>query len=505
MTDTMPEGPVLGWQGPIAVLDVWCGELDRRMFREIEWPDLPRSMGSSHFSDVSVGSVDEIQILTADDGTRYVWGRGRFASTPEGVAAASQVADGTLRTVSVEIRDGAYAEWPIIEDGMEVGWAMEWSRAVIGAFALERNPAFAGAVIVPDAEAASFEYVPPASPNPVDGTAPDDLEPPDDGEMVALQVAQVDKLRRESESFRQAGAGPHVFPAAHFSRIDYGGPTRLTISPDGEVTGYPVLWGKTHRADRSWTAAKNPADDLSEWLVGSTSLDDGRTIRTGVIVSDGLHAPAHQSGAHADTVRQLIESTASQVAVVNAWADEHGIAVHGSTLPGVTVEQATRAMAGCPSVDQRNLGDGRGFVTMGVLMVNTCGFTPGDAVVSVEDGEPVRRLVASAAPEACGCGGTCGGCYDDALAEGYREMAEDSGTILNGLPPYGTVWTTSVSGTTWHPPTATTSSGLLPTTVQASAEPEPDPPKVVDVAALARADAEYAKARLKAAVAPRPK
>lgn len=487
MTDIMPEDPVMGWQGPIAVLDVWCGELDRRMFREIEWPDLPRSMGSSHYSDVSVGSVDEIQILTAEDGTRYVWGRGRFSATPEGVAAASQVADGTLRTVSVEIRDGAYAEWPIIEDGMEVGWAMEWSRAVIGAFALERNPAFAGAVIVPDAEAAAFEYVPPSSPNPVDGTAPDDLEPPiEDGEMVALQVAQVDKLRRESESFRQAGAGPHVFPAAHFSRIDYGGPTRLTISADGEVTGYPVLWGKTHRADRSWTAAKNPADDLSEWLVGSTSLDDGRTIRTGVIVSDGLHAPAHQSGAHADTVRQLIESTASQVAVVNAWADEHGIAVHGSTLPGVTVEQATRAMAGCPSVDQRNLGDGRGFVTMGVLMVNTCGFTPGDAVVSVEDGEPVRRLVASAAPEGCGCGGTCGGC----------------GGLLGDGPSLPSHWPTTFSPSyVWS--NASTSSNLTP--MQASADPEPDPPKVVDVAALARADAEYAKARLKAAVAPRPK
>lgn len=502
MTDTMPEGPVLGWQGPIAVLDVWCGELDRRMFREIEWPDLPRSMGSSHFSDVSVGSVDEIQILEADDGTRYVWGRGRFASTPEGVAAASQVADGTLRTVSVEIRDGAYAEWPIIEDGMEVGWAMEWSRAVIGAFALERNPAFAGAVIVPDAEAASFEYVPPASPNPVDGTAPDDLEPPteDEGEMVALQVAQVDKLRRESESFRQAGAGPHVFPAAHFSRIDYGGPTRLTISPDGEVTGYPVLWGKTHRADRSWTAAKNPADDLSEWLVGSTSLDDGRTIRTGVIVSDGLHAPAHQSGAHADTVRQLIESTASQVAVVNAWADEHGIAVHGSTLPGVTVEQATRAMAGCPSVDQRNLGDGRGFVTMGVLMVNTCGFTPGDAVVSVEDGEPVRRLVASAAP-GCSCSGTCGGCGEVVVGDVIPQTMTPPGD-----PTAYRTWTsdsTYVVGSGWYPQTTSTSSGLVVQT--AAADPEPDPPKVVDVAALARADAEYAKARLKAAVAPRPK
>ena len=487
--EEIEEEPVMGWNGPIMALDVWAGSLDRRMFHEVTWPDLPLSMGWSHGSDISVGTVDELQVLEAPDGTRYVWGRGRFSRTPIGVDAARQVGEGTRRTVSVEISDGSYTEFPVRdEEGNEVGWAMEWDTATIGSFALERLPAFSGAVIVPDANAAAWQYVPPTVPNPGDGTVLDDLPRPEEDEIEAevSVFASVDVMRAESESFRQAGAGPHVFPAAHFSRIDYGGPTRLTISADGEVTGYPVLWGKTHRADRSWTAAKNPADDLSEWLVGSTSLDDGRTIRTGVIVSDGLHAPAHQSGAHADTVRQLIESTASQVAVVNAWADEHGIAVHGSTLPGVTVEQATRAMAGCPSVDQRNLGDGRGFVTMGVLMVNTCGFTPGDAVVSVEDGEPVRRLVASAAPEACGCGGTCGGC---------------SGLLGDG-PTLHATWPTTFSPSyIWG--TGSTSTNLNP--MQASAEPEPDPPKVVDVAALARADAEYAKARLKAAVAPRPK
>lgn len=437
MSDTTTDGPIMGWSGVMTVLGRWAGNLDRRLIREADWLTLPRTFALNHDSDVAVGSVDHMEIR--DDGeTRYVWGRGRFSNTAEGIQAATQLEEQVLRTVSIEIRDGDAVQTPVLNDeGMEVGLATDWQWVTLGSLAFERQPAHGGAVIMPDAEAASFV---PDSPDPASTAAEGTLAEEDiilaEPEML---TATLSGMRASSDDFRQAGAGPHVFPAAHFSRIDYGGPTRLTISPDdGEVTGYPVLWGKTHRADRSWTAAKNPADDLSEWLVGSTSLDDGRTIRTGVIVSDGLHAPAHQSGAHADTVRQLIESTASQVAVVNAWADEHGIAVHGSTLPGVTVEQATRAMAGCPSVDQRNLGDGRGFVTMGVLMVNTCGFTPGDAVVSVEDGEPVRRLVASAAPESCGC-------------------------------------------------------------------PEPEPPKVVDVAALAKADAEYAKARLKAAVAPRPK
>jgi hypothetical protein len=185
-------------------------------------------------------------------------------------------------------------------------------------------------------------------------------------------------------------------------------------------------------------------------------LDDGSIIRTGVIVSDGLHGPAHQAGTTADSVRRMIESTADQVIAVNAWHDGHGIAVHGSTLPGVTVEQATRAMAGCPSVDERDLGDGRGFVTMGVLCVSTCGFTPASHVVTMEAGEPVRRLVASAALEPCGCGGECG-C-------GVR----------------------AASGETQP------------------AEPD-DKPNVVDLGSLAKQDAEWRKARLKAAVAPKPR
>lgn len=417
MTDIAPDtAVVMGWQGPIMALDVWCGELDRRIYHDVEWPDLPRSMGSSHFSDESVGTVDEIEILTAADGTRYVWGRGRFSNTDAGVKAATQVAEGSLRTVSVEPRDGEFAEWEMLDDQGELtGWATEWSRMVIGAFALERNPAFAGAVIVPDGEAAAFVYDPPAAPNPADSTAPDDGARPEsdpvevDGEL-AQRAAAVAAMRTLSDPavVRAAGAGPVPYPAGHFARVDLGAPTRLTISPDGEVLGHVAVWGRTHRSDGRWLAA--PCGDLSEFLVGAAALDDGRTVPAGVLVSDGLHAPAHQAGANADTVRRLIESTATQVAQVTAWEDDHGMAVHGHLLPGVGPDLATRAMAGCPSIDQRDLGDGRGFLTMGVLCVNTCGFKPGEAMVEMADGEPIRRLVASAVPDGCGCGSPGGSC-----------------------------------------------------------------------------------------------
>ena len=476
MTDLTPTATVLGWQGPIAALDVWAGELDRRMFHEMEWPDLPRSMGSSHYSDVSVGTVDEIQILTADDGTRYVWGRGRFSSTPEGASAATQVAEGTLRTVSVEIRDGSFTEWPLMDENEEVvGWAMEWDRAVIGAFALERNPAFAGAVIVPDAEAAAFVYVPPESPNPGDGSFADDGERPDTTETEYPEdvfgshdpelSAHLSEMR--AVATRQAAVGPDPYPARFFSRLDYSQPTRLTISPEGEVTGHVAVWGRRYRQQGGgdWVAAR--CGDLSEWLVGAAPLDDGRIVNAGVIVSDALHQWGPQDAA---AMRRQVEDTSRQVMQVTAWEDQHGLAVHGSTLPGVSPQDAARAMAGCPSIVTMDQKDGRGHLPVAVLCVNTCGLKPGDAVVTVEGGaHKTRVLAASAAGEPtaaehdCGCAGTCGACQlDDALAHSVPIVAPR----------------------------------------QASAEP--DPPKVVDLRSLEQIDADWQRSRLKAATSPKP-
>lgn len=471
MADVTEIDVVLGWSGPILPIGRWAGNLDRRRFNNVAWPSLPLTLADNHSGTEFVGPVDTVEILTVDEiarrvdlsdqdrdeiGAQAMWASGRFAPTEEGMKTAGQLAFWGRLPVSVEVRDGSFTETPVVQDEEIVGVEMDWQTTVVGAVAVERLPAFAGAWIRPDATAAAFQ---PSEEMPVE-----DEEPDMDDELSAT----VDVLRTEVDSFRQAGAGPHVYPARMFTRCDYGGPTRLSIDANGEVTGHAVLWGKTHRANSSWTAAPNPRDDLSEWLVGATALDSGEIIRTGVIVSDGLHGPAHQAGSTADTVRTLIESTACQVMAVNAWKDAYGIAVHGSTLPGVTPEQATRAMAGCPSVDERDLGDGRGFVTMGVLCVSTCGFSPASAIVNMVDGEPVRRLVASAAPEpGCGCGGTCGGC-DGAHLPSTALVVEQMARMAS-----------------------------------ADDEQPAPPPSLVDLARLRQVDERMTKERLRAAVVKR--
>lgn len=439
MTVTEPTIPdvnvVMGWSGVVLPLGRFAGELDRRQFNGPSWPPLPITLADNHWGTELLGPVDAMEVVTRDEarsrldlsdeeaallGDENVWASGRFAATDDAEKVAGQLAFWGRLPVSVEVRDGAFVERVTEDPDVDIADDIEddlfpaidvetvWSECVIGAVAVERMPAFAGAWIRPDAEAAAF--------NPVEATTPLETGGADDTDTALSSAVATLRTVADPAVVRAAGAGPVVYPARMFERLELGGPTRLTIRPDGEVVGHVAVWGEAHRADGRWLAA--PCGDLSDFLVGATALDDGRVVASGVVVSDGLHAPAHQAGASGDAVRTLIESTATQVATVTAWEDEWGMAVHGSTLPGVSPEQATRAMAGCPSIDQRDFRDGRGFVTCGVLMVNTCGFRPGEAVVEVEEGAAVRRLVASAAPGAgsgpsCSCGGGApapGGC-----------------------------------------------------------------------------------------------
>ena len=449
--DTIPEvDVVMGWSGVVLPLGVQSGELDRRTFRNPSWPPLPITLADDHYGTELLGPIDAMEVVTRDDavsrlgltpeesallGDENLWASGRFAPTEEGEKSAGQLAFWGRLPVSIEGRDGTLIETIEEDPDIEVDPSIDedfppvvqvtqvWDPITVGSVAIERVPAFAGAWIRPDAEAAAYV----ASEAPV---VPLEDAPADD-DVAAELAATVDAMRvlADPAVVRAAGAGPAPYPVAHFARPEdgfaYAAQTRLTIAADGEVTGHVLPAGKASRTTLGddWVAARNPGDDLSEYLVGAVALDDGRLVAAGVIVSDGLHGPAHLAGASGDDMRQLIESTATQVAQVTAWWDEHGLAVHGSTSPGVTAAQATRAMAGCPSVDERRF-DGRGWMTTGVLCVNTCRFSPGEAMVRVASGVEVSRLVASASPQGCGCGGgavVSGGCTCASPAPAVRE------------------------------------------------------------------------------------
>lgn len=487
MSDLSELDIVMGWSGPVLPLGRWAGDLDRRRFNNVSWPTLPLTLADNHQGTAFVGPIDNMEVLTVDEigervtlsdqdreeiGESALWASGRFSPTEEGFKAAAQLAFWGRLPTSAEVRDGDYTEVPIEDDdGMILGAEMDWSRTVVGAVALERLPAFAGAWIRPDPVAAQFV---PSEDAPMDDD--EDADEVDEIEDEMLSAESVDSARvlALADYTRQASAAVHSYPTRMFSRLDYREPTRLSISADGEVTGHVAVWGRRYRQSGggNWVATRS--GDLSEWLVGNANLDDGTSVRTGVVVSDSMHQWGPSTRAD---MRRQVEDTSLQVMQVYAWEDAHGIAVHGSLLPGVTVEQATRAMAGCPSIVTMDQRDGRGQLPCAVLCVNMCGLKPGDAVVRMNSGEPeMRVLAASAAPESCGCGGTCGGCGSDI-----------TGDTVNGLPPYGQ------------------SSDLLEWTAQASADEPPPPPNVVEVGKLKDADEEWRKVRLKAAVAPRPK
>lgn len=195
----------------------------------------------------------------------------------------------------------------------------------------------------------------------------------------------------------KASVGPHLYPREYFSKKVYSKPERINISSDGEITGHVVIWGEPHRGFGNRKVTLYPSGQkLRDFNIGRANFTDGGTVAAGVLTSDGLHAPdnlkslsnkgkAMEVQAFTESELTRYEDVRCQFAQVVAWEDEFGIAIRGCLMPDITVAQATRALAGCSSIDFRN------HTFMGAHFVNTCGFLPPE--IQEEDSE---RLVASA-------------------------------------------------------------------------------------------------------------
>lgn len=348
------------WEGILTILGTQAGNLDKRILKKATWADLPLTLyaqtenASGHDTAEIVGNIDTIWV----DGNN-VMASGLFDDTEEARNVIQLVDNGSLSGISVDLRDG---EVDVVEtaDGEA---QIVWETAHIGAATLVGLPAF---------------------------------------ENARISLKKVEEMAVAS-----AGVGPHIYPAKFFEKIRFKNPTRLTITPEGEIYGHAVVWGRKHRGHghETWTAKPSKITDMPDFNIGETHLDDGRIIQTGIFTSEGLHAPMHDSDWDKKTISRFVqgfkdkmmsnrymEDVNMQFAQVVAWEDEHGMAVHGSLQPWITSEQATRAMAGCTSIDTRY-----GAVA-GVHFVNVCGFVPPTIVEEDKQGH-IARLVASVANE----------------------------------------------------------------------------------------------------------
>ena len=361
------------WQGVLMVLNEPIPRPDGSFhtYQTVHSPDLPITLGADHFDSEAVASIEEITV----EGD-LVRASGAFSETDEGMKAAMQVSEGVLRTVSVELRNGTRTESSMVDDDGDEIPLIVWDPVTIGAAALERLPAFEDAVIEID---------------------PSGDQPPES--MVELA--------------RTAGPGPHVYPAAHLTDPDdgftYEGAERFEISDDGEITGYPLVFGREYTGALNWQAKPYGLAADGQQIVakygmrGATRLDDGRTVETMNITM--AHADQQPSGLSGDELTRWVqEQPAAQLGVVRVWEDEHGIAVHGSTHPDVSPEMVARAMAGCFSVDERREpAEGFRWVFAGVGCVNRCGFDPPPLRTTVEGGRELARVASVGVNDEGGC------------------------------------------------------------------------------------------------------
>lgn len=137
-----------------------------------------------------------------------------------------------------------------------------------------------------------------------------------------------------------AANAPEQPPADWFTPRALDGPTPITVTARGEVFGHLAPWDVPHVGIRDENVYA-PRSRVNYDLFHSKDVvtADGATVRAGVLLVDCDHAPIDADVAEA---RDYHEQVCTPAAVVRAYEDEHGIAVRGSLLPGLSVDQVAQ-------------------------------------------------------------------------------------------------------------------------------------------------------------------
>ena len=213
---------------------------------------------------------------------------------------------------------------------------------------------------------------------------------------------------------------PETPPLEWFGPRRLDGPTPITVTARGEVFGHLAPWDVPHVGIRDENVYA-PRSRVNYDLFHSRNVDtaEGQTIRAGVLLVGCDHAPQDMDVADA---RDHLEAVCTPAAVVRAYEDDYGIAVTGSLLPGLTVDQVAqlRKLSGEWRTAHLEL--------MAAVGVEKAGFpVPGAredtvAVAASEDaGRAVRAMLDHIPRLAIRADGTLD---DDALAESIADKLE---------------------------------------------------------------------------------
>lgn len=214
------------------------------------------------------------------------------------------------------------------------------------------------------------------------------------------------------DQVRQARAAITAMRADYYRPEELSARLPWTIEDDGRMHGHLFGWNDCHRSFAGRCERPDRQQDFSDFHTGTTLLDDGTRIRTGVLTFADLHAPG--GNLTPAQLQKVMEDTGTQLGTMRLYADDIGVQGVGQVFDDVPSTALARALAGFPSGDWRRVAGT--WSLFGLHVVNT----PGYPSYEEEDGVPIR-MVASMAPfvrgedrvallnhwaePACGCGG----------------------------------------------------------------------------------------------------
>lgn len=185
-----------------------------------------------------------------------------------------------------------------------------------------------------------------------------------------------------------AAAAPLHPPRSWFEDPKLQGPTKITVTDEGQVFGHLGLWNSCHLtfANTCVTVPKSRRN-YADFHVGSVKTAEGQVIDTGVITVDTGHADT--SFTLASRVKAHYDDTGTQAAIVRMGEDQFGVWYNGSLVPGATEETAQKLRRTPLSGDWRRIGGGLELVA--ALGVNRPAFavTASGEPVLDDEGNPV--------------------------------------------------------------------------------------------------------------------
>jgi len=466
------------WLGPITVQ----GERseDRRVFEEFQYRKMPLSLVAvtldtgRHENAVAIGTMEAAGMASGG----LHWGAGYVDADDTSLAFADKIESKSQSYVSI---DGAAIEDPVTEaidpatdkvvpseeiyaayveaedalmddDADRYAEIMAWLDSLyyqtrypltqIGRVTLLTYPCFEQARIEIIGDEGDVDPVAAlkealgdgaqlaAGADPIDGPSP---VAPTEARPASLTITRMVAGGAPAPSVTLRStyqhAGPIPMPAEFYELPDLPAPVPFTVEANGHMHGHVATDSVCHRSWGDQCVLMPDSDDLDQFAVGQTLLDNGVTIATGVITYGGMHAP-DEVGDLAEEIHRRMEDLGCQLGTLAIRRDRWGLQVAGAVHMDVPRSDLNRVIAAAPSGDWRDhlFFDQRWqrgeLALFGIHMVTTPGFLPPKRQKAAAG----LRLVASAgnAPGcACGGGGSepCGCRGASASTEAERLLA----------------------------------------------------------------------------------